>query len=262
MTQKAKSPAVILIVLLVVSLVLGVFVFGAFKTEQAKTSALQQELEEVKKREQAAESNLQESKNLISELQTKLDENIGQIDSLTKNLQEEKADKEEALSQVMQLKAELEQQKTQRADLENKLAQLQEQANKADAQLNALTSQKAELEKKLKEIEEKSKGVELGKIVVNPEPPKAAVPAQGKKPVSAGLEGKVLVLNKDYNFVVINLGAKDGIELGNEFSVYHNNKYIGDAKVEKVHDAMAAVGFASPGIKDQVSEGDKVVLKK
>jgi hypothetical protein len=60
---------------------------------------------------------------------------------------------------------------------------------------------------------------------------------------------------------VINLGSKDGVALGNEFAVYRNNKFIGDMKVEKVHDAMAAAGFSSPDMKDKVNEGDKVVQK-
>jgi hypothetical protein len=71
----------------------------------------------------------------------------------------------------------------------------------------------------------------------------------------------VLVVNKDYNFAVINLGSKDGVALGNEFAVYRNNKFIGDMKVEKVHDAMSAAGFSSGDMKDKVSEGDKVVQK-
>jgi hypothetical protein len=74
-------------------------------------------------------------------------------------------------------------------------------------------------------------------------------------------EGKVLVVNNDYNFIVINLGNKEGVEIGQLFSVYRGNKYIGDVKVEKVHDSMSAAGFVTPDIKDKVNEGDKVVRK-
>ena len=45
------------------------------------------------------------------------------------------------------------------------------------------------------------------------------------------------------------------------FPIYHNNQYVGDVKVEKVHDAMSAAGFVSADIKDKISEGDKVVPK-
>jgi hypothetical protein len=49
--------------------------------------------------------------------------------------------------------------------------------------------------------------------------------------------------------------------VGDIFSIYHNNKDIGEVKVEKVHDSMAAAGFSASDIKDKVSEGDKVVQK-
>ena len=76
-----------------------------------------------------------------------------------------------------------------------------------------------------------------------------------------GLEGKVLKINRDYNFVVINLGSKDGIREGEIFSTYHNNKYIGNVKVETLHETSAAAGFLSNDIKNNISEGDKVVQK-
>jgi hypothetical protein len=122
------------------------------------------------------------------------------------------------------------------------------------------------LESKIKELE--AKKVELGNIVVSPEPKttksKATQPKAEKKELSApaqGAQGKVLVVNKDYNFAVINLGSKDNVNLDDVFSIYHNDKYVGDIKVEKVHDSMSAAGFLSPDIKDKVNEGDKVVQK-
>ena len=75
------------------------------------------------------------------------------------------------------------------------------------------------------------------------------------------MEGKVLVVNKEYNFAVISLGSKDGVAVGNTFLVYHDNKSIGEIKVEKLHDSMAAAGFVSQDVKDKIGEGDRVVLK-
>jgi hypothetical protein len=119
------------------------------------------------------------------------------------------------------------------------------------------------------------KSVELGEIVVEKQP--VSLPTEVKVttkkekqketvPVTTltketPLEGKVLVVNRDYNFVVINLGSQQGIKLDDEFAVYHKEKYIGDIKVEKLHDSMSAAGFVSTQIKDKIAEGDKVVLK-
>ena len=129
--------------------------------------------------------------------------------------------------------------------------------------------------------EQAQTGVELGTIVVSPEsgPQVMSGPVKtktlGAQPVKRSAvsaepvrvsavsanEGKVLVVNKDYNFAVLSLGSKDGVTVGSVFSVYHNNKFAGEVKVEKVHESMAAAGFLSPGSKDKISEGDKVVLK-
>ena len=122
-----------------------------------------------------------------------------------------------------------------------------------------MQQQKAELEVKIKNLESISKGVELGTVVVAPSP--AVKP--GKKsaaPQVKSLEGKIMVVNKDYNFAVLNLGSKDGVNTGDEFSVYHAGKVIGVLKVEKVHESMAAAGFPEE-LKNIISENDKVVQK-
>ena len=68
-------------------------------------------------------------------------------------------------------------------------------------------------------------------------------------------------MNKEYNFAVINLGSKDGVNVNDIFSIYHDNKYIGDVKVGKTHDSMSAADFVSASTKDLVSEGDRAVGK-
>ncbi len=70
-----------------------------------------------------------------------------------------------------------------------------------------------------------------------------------------------MVVNKEYNFVVINLGSKDGVSLGDMFTLVRGKSSIGDIKVEKLHDSMSAAGFISEDLKNKVREGDKVVKK-
>lgn len=271
MSDKAKSPIILLIVLIVLSLALAGGVFFMLQKERAKNVSLQEELDDVKMKHKVSEAKLEESKKTISGLEMKVQETKIQIDKINNELAQEKASKEDALNQIAQLKGELEQQKTLKTDLEKKLGQAQKDTDKVQAQLKELSSKKTELEKKIKDLEAQAKaaqdtGVELGRVIVTPETA-SALPSQpaGKtaaaKPAKAASEGKVLVINKDYNFAVIDLGAKDGVELGNTFTVYHNNKNIGEVKVEKVHDSMAAAGFVNADIKEKINEGDKVVRK-
>ncbi len=283
MADTAKMGKLILIAIIIILLVSTGLVFGLFQKEHAKNLSLQGQLEDTKIKQRLAESRLEESKKLIADLQAKIQDAQTQVDSLTKDLQNEKDAKQQALTQIDQLKSDLDNQKEMRAALEKKLSQAQDDVNKGQAKLKETESKKTELEERIKELEPSPKaqsakpmGVELGKIVVGPDMSQQPKPTQGMPQTQAAptqgapqgnnagnlnLTGKVLVINKDYNFAVINLGTKDGVAVGDIFSVYHRNKYVGDVKVEKVHDSMSAAGFLSPDLKNKFSEGDKIVFK-
>ena len=285
MADNVKMRMFILIVLIIISLLLAGGAFYLLQKERAKTLDLQGQLDDLNSKQKMTEMRLEESKKMISTLESKLQDAQAQIDTLTSELQQEKNIKLEALGQIEQLKSELEQQKKLRSNLEKNLSDAQAELKNIQARLKDMEGKKAELEKKIEEFqakyegERKTEGVQLGKIVVSPEGaqiqegPATDIQAQEAAPqtvsgleqtgaLSLGtLEGKVLVVNKDYNFAVINLGSKDGVNIGQVFSVLHNDNFIGDIKIEKVHDSMSAAGFLSADIKDNINEGDKVVLK-
>jgi len=260
MNRRGSVPVIILVILLLIALALSGGGFYLYQKEHAKNLALEEQLEEVKTRQRLAEEKLSESKKAIAELQEQMQRAQAQFDMLVNEYQKEKAARQEALAMMDQVKADLEQQKESRLDLENKLTQAQADAKNIQGQLKQLEADKKDLEAKLKEAQ----NVELGTIVVSPEsasPKEKTVKKTGKEVAKKALEGRVLVLNKDYNFGVIDLGSRDGVGLGNIFSIYHKNQLLGEAKVEKVHDSMAAIGFTPEEIKNKVTEGDKVVQK-
>lgn len=254
MGKKASALIILLIVVIVASLTLAGGGFYMFKEEQKKNLDLYDKLEEISTKQRITETKLKESEKFIADLQQRLVDAKLQIDTLSAGLKQEEAARQEAAAKLELLRTDIEQQKSLRSDLEKKLTQAQEDVRNTQAQLSDLQSQKATLESKVKDLETKAQRVELGNIVVSPD-------VLGPTEVVRGLEGKVLVVNKDYNFTVISLGAKDGVSLGDVFEIYHNNKYIGDVRIEKVHDSMAAAGFLNADIKSKVSEGDTVTKK-
>jgi len=266
MPEKIKSPIVIFIILILVSLSFAGTAFFLLQKEKTKNLSLQEELDSLKIKHNAAETRLEEYKKTISRLDLKLKDAQTNIDTLSSTLEQETKAKQEALDQVQQLEEDFQQQKGLRANLEIKLEQTQKNTERAQAQLKEIESKKAELEAKIKDLEAQSQqaqaqGVELGTIVVGPEGSSVSAGQTKGKAVTSSLEGKVLVINKDYNFVVINIGSKDGVSAGDVFALYHNNKYIGDIKVGKIHESMSAADFTSGSIRDVVSEGDRVVQK-
>jgi chromosome segregation ATPase len=256
-----KAKGIVLIIMIVVSLALAAVGFSLFQKEHAKNIQLGNQVQELTTKQKIAEAKLNEAQKALAGFETKLKDSTAQINALNSQLQEEKVAKEEALARMTQMQDDLDQQKKMRSDLEKNLNKAQDDVRNIKVQLRKINTEKARLEEKLKTLEGKS-DVELGKIVVSPESGQAVQPlAAGSAVAAQGLEGKVLVLNKEYNFVVINLGAKDGLAAGELFSVYRGNTYLGDVKVEKVQDVMSAAGFVADDVKNKVKEGDRVVKK-
>jgi len=256
---------IILVIIILISLGVAGGAFYFYQQEYSRNISLQGKLDELTSKQKVTEGKLLDAQKSIANLEEKLKDTTTQLDTLGLQLQQEKTSKEEALAKMGQMQADFDQQKGLRSDLENKLTKAQDELRTIQAKLGSIESEKAKLEARIKELETKS-NVELGKIVVTPEgnqvAPVTTGPQASNPPAPAqNLEGKVLVLNKEYNFVVINLGNKDGVAIGDQFSVYQGNKNIGEVKVEKVQEAMSAAGFVTDSLKNKVKEGDKVVKK-
>jgi hypothetical protein len=263
----------LLIILIIISLGLAGGVFYLFQQEQARSIELQAELDELSAKYSVAEGKVRESDSIIKNLDSQLQEAKGKLESSGEELRKAQEAQKVAEEELGRIKADLDTQQSLRVKLENELNSSQTALKKAQKQLKELEGKKNLLETKIGTLEKKTSkdesDVELGTIVVAPPDAQTAVtsPVKQQTPAkttsqAAVSEGKVLVVNKEYNFAVINLGSKDGAALGDVFYVYHSNKYIGDITLEKIHDSMAAAGFTSSKIKSRIAEGDRVVKKK
>jgi DNA repair exonuclease SbcCD ATPase subunit len=281
MFSKGKIILPVLIALIIISLTLAAGGFYLYQKESAQNVKLQGQIVELEKRQQKTAAQLEESKKLAADLELKLQEAKNQIDSLAGELTAEKSAHTETSNKLEQLKSDLISQKSLREDLEKRLNQVQEESKQVKEEKKIMQQQKLALEEKIKNLEEGAANVELGKVVVSPEAvqpdsqaaasqlkaadaqqiaPKAKIAKGERLLASKGQEGKVLIVNKEFNFVVINLGSKDKINVGDEFLVSRAGKPIGDLKVEKVHELMSAAGF-SEQLKDLIKENDKVTQK-
>jgi len=284
MYRKGSFLLPILIVLFIISLSAAAGVFYLYQKEQTENVKLRGQIVELENLQRETASKLDESKKIATDLSLKLEEAKSKLDSLTGELAAEKSAHEQTTSKMEQLQGDLANQKSLREDLENQLNQSQDEGKQIKEQIKIMQQQKIALEEKIKNLESGVSGVELGTVVVNPEslqPVNNAALAQlgagdnktnasGARILKANtkeqlraakaLEGKVMIVNKEFNFVVINLGSQDKINVGDEFLVSHSGKTIGVLKVEKVHEAMSAAGFAAE-LKDLIKENDKVTQK-
>ncbi|HTY44887.1 MAG TPA: hypothetical protein VMD52_02720 [Patescibacteria group bacterium] len=273
MIENSKGRTVVFVLLIAVALLLAGGIYYLYNQEYTKNVSLQKELEEVKTQQKIAETKLSESKETITSLETKLKGATTQIETLNKSLDDEKTARQETLAQVEKMKMDMTQLSKVTVELEAKLNKAQAEAQQAQTQIADLETKRNELEVKIKDLQSQTQeqtvkakeGVELGKIVVNSETGAAVESAAAQEAAPAklapGAEGKVLVVNKEYDFAVINLGIKDGVSVGMVFSAYRGNKYLGDLRIEKVHESMAAAGFTTKEIREKLKEGDRVVPK-
>jgi len=287
MYRKGATLLPIIILLIITSLALtgGLFyLYQRYQKTDAQNVKLQGQIVELENRQRLTASQLEESKKKATDLELKLQEAKSRIDSLAGELGAEKAAHAETSNKLEQFKDDLSKQKSLREDLENRLSQVQEDSKQIKEQVKIIQQQKMELEEKIKNLEVGAANVELGKVVVNPEvlqpgndvgqaqakmadekinapEAKASKVVKKEQPsLAKGIEGKVMIVNKEFNFVVINLGSKDKVNVGDEFLVSRAGKPIGDLKIEKVHEFMSAAGFAVE-LKDLIKENDKVTQK-
>ena len=190
--------------------------------------------------------------------------------------QEELARSVESREQeIGRLRKDIDQAKSDQQRAVNELADLKRERESAKQQLADLQQEKGRLEAKLQEVSGRSP-VELDRVVVG---------AGGSTPVSAAMgtgatslttaqassvsmtggasadpktTGQVVVINREYDFIVVNLGRNHGLTIGQEFQILRGAEVLGQAKVEKVYDELSAAALAPGSQKDNIREGDEV----
>jgi hypothetical protein len=127
--------------------------------------------------------------------------------------------------------------------------ELQAQLDDARRQLDSAEREKALLSDKLQSLQAHSSRLE--------EERKRRVVTAGK----VGVRGTVLAVNQAYNFVVLNLGARQGVEPNSEMLVLREGTFIGKIRISSVEPATAIGDIVTSTLARgvQVQPGDIVV---
>ena len=129
-------------------------------------------------------------------------------------------------------------------------AELQAQLEEAKKQLDAAEREKVLLAEKMKVTTEKSTQIETERKH-RPAPPTT----------NPGIRGTVLAVNQAYNFVVLSLGARQGVEANSEMLVLRGGSFIGKIRISSVEPATAIGDIITSTLARgvQVQPGDTVV---
>lgn len=135
-----------------------------------------------------------------------------------------------------------------------------------DYKMELLISKRVQLEKSVKELEEDYERI-LREPVINPNNP---TPFYTKH-----LNGQVLKIDHQWNFIIIDLGNKNKITVGKKtprevvvalpekliMNVIRGKKFIGTVKVTRVNDQTAVCDISSVTGGRQIRPGDRVLAE-
>lgn len=206
------------------------------QVQQAK-SRTEEELARVRKELAGTQDLLSEATAAQETLSRAVEDRQKEIDRLSKDLTQSRSERETLASQLKDLTSE-------RDEMQGKLADLEKA--------------KGELESKVTELSQQPT-VELEKVVVGSSQGGGGTAAS---PASVGAtavtDGQVVVVNREYDFIVMNLGKKQGLSVGQEFQVVRGTEVLGKVKVEKIYDELSAAAILPESRKDSIREGDTV----
>ena len=139
---------------------------------------------------------------------------------------------------------------------------LQSQVDDLRRQLDGAEKEKALLAEKLQDTQQRPAQVkEAPKAETRKKRETASVQRQSSSSHRAGVHGTVLAYNQAYNFVVLNLGARNGVEPNSEMLVLRDGTLIGKIRISSVEPATAIGDIMTNSLARgvQVQPGDSVI---
>jgi len=269
---KALKPLVIVLLLLsIASLVLGILLFSKREILKERTRLHEAGLAQIAEKFHYDQLNVAALKDL-KDLQPQLDLMAVAAGNQYDDLQNTKADLaatktklaeteqmladtraelEVAQNQIVQLNATIEQKDAEIAQANGRIDQLEQDKVGLQTQIDDLNMQVAKKDDEI--LEHKSTIKTLENILAKID--------QGTRQVKlVGLTGHVLVVNPDWNFVVLDIGQAEGLVPNTELHVHRDDKLVGKVKVSSVEENTAVANIVTDWEQKPVKEGDNVLI--
>ena len=141
-------------------------------------------------------------------------------------------------------------------------AALQSQVDDLRHQLDGAEKEKALLAQKLQDAQQRpAQAKEALKTETRKKRETTSVPRESVSSHRTGVHGTVLAYNQAYNFVVLNLGARNGVEPNSEMLVLRDGTLIGKIRISSVEPATAIGDIMTNSLARgvQVQPGDNVI---
>ena len=229
---KALNIGLTLLILISVGLLCGsVALYIIKENELEKRISLERQLGKAIKEKETIFTQLEQ----LKEAKAKLELNLALKEKEVQSMQE----KFELVSMEQgQLESE-------RSSTSRELKAIREDFAMLREDFSQLQQAKDILEDKLKSMA--NSGIELEKIVVEP------------KSEDRTIEGEILAVNKEYEFLVVNLGLSSGVDMNSPISIYRDAELLAMGKIEKLYENISAVVVDSGQSLDDIKVGDMAI---
>ncbi len=242
-----------------------------FQKEIERRKIVEASLNEVQGRASKLEDELKETKKQAFLLEEKNKEADERINSLLDELELQEAlkaeMKNESASLKDQLQKEIQSKEQVRKELLDDLSKSEQKIVELEAQVKAAVSRQEELKANLQNPAPEAMNEANGNVSVEDAASQAS--EDGKVQLDKIVvvpnevpQGRVLSIDTDTEFVIINLGDKDGVKPGDIMTINRGQEYMGDVKVTRVQAEMSAADLIPPLSSKILRKNDQVVLKQ
>lgn len=262
MSKIFKVVLVLLGIVSIVAAVLAVFAFIGKEREYMKRVLLEDKLASALGEKRNLEKAIAATTKVKEELEANIKKLGIDIEKVSSQIEAEKESRKITAQELItknkeieSLQANLEKEKKEKLVISRKLEELQAEYEKEKREKNRFKSENVKLEQELTEL--KAKYVDLDTIVVSPQ--SGAGSQQSVEPVRELLRGRILVLNRDYNFIVTDLGRDDGVQTGMVFEIREGNMSFGKAEIDKVYDTMSSASILAGADINNIKKGNLII---
>ncbi|NQU18912.1 hypothetical protein HQ550_02030 [bacterium] len=252
MKNRAEALIFFVIFLLIFSLGIAGFYFISYKYERKTRRESEEQLAFIKDEKERIERRIEKLGEEKETLEEKIKQNDELIPKLKEKLEREIQTKELLMSEHESLEDEILQFKKENKETKSALLIKIQELTQLQNRLNAAVLERNELRAKISELTlSRNNSEDLDKIIVTPSDSNNEI-----KILKSPLSTEVLVVNREYGFLILNVGRPDDVERGDVFEILHRGVSIGKVRVEKIHDTISAADFLEGFKKKVVSDGD------
>ncbi|MFH0879512.1 MAG: hypothetical protein V2A34_07335 [Lentisphaerota bacterium] len=274
MAKALRGLIIVLLVLSVVSLVLGMVLFSQRGEIKGRTQTLEQaavKFAESIRYQNLVRDQLKDPKAMdaaLSQLSVAADNQYTELQDTKTDLANTRQDLENTKMELATTKTDLEGAKVQVAEMTEKVAQKDAELAQANGRVTQLEQDKANLQVQIDDLnnqmvkaEEESRDLQdqvatLDKIIKDMEREQGAQNIR----MPAGLSGHVLVVNPDWNFVILDIGSEAGLVPTAEMLVHRADELVGKVRISTVKDNLAIAEIITDWEKAPIQEGDRVLF--